>query len=136
MLIRLSAFRKSPRAGCLLIAYSYNTLLYHGSYPSSIGSVIKTHRNSQLANHRSLRFSSESPNCASAPHVAKFVQGAVPLGITQISWGTITKLRCPICSQKYLLFRNLASIVPTTHSLKVTSSHTACPLHYSFMTVS
>ena len=26
--------------------------------------------------------------------------------LTQISWGTITKLRCPICSQKALGFRN------------------------------
>ena len=34
------------------------------------------------------------------------------------AWGTITKLRCPIYSQNALLFRNLASIVPTTHGLK------------------
>ena len=66
-------------------------------------------------------FSSESPNCASAAHAAEFVQRAVPLGITQISWGTITKLRCPICSQKAFVFRNLASIVPTTHLLKITA---------------
>ena len=38
-------------------------------------------------------FSSESPNCASASHAAEFVQGAVPLGITLISWETITKSR-------------------------------------------
>ena len=63
--------------------------------------------------------SSESPNYASATHAAEFVQGAVPLGITQISWGTMTKLRCPICSQNDLGFRNLASIVPTTHLLKI-----------------
>ena len=37
---------------------------------------------------------------------------------TLISWGTITKLRCPICSQKSFGFRNLASIVPATHELK------------------
>ena len=66
-------------------------------------------------------FSSESPNYASATHAAEFVQGAVPLGITQISWGTITKLWCPICSQKYFGFRNLASIVPTTYLLKITA---------------
>ena len=41
--------------------------------------------------------------------------------LTQISWGTITKLRCPICSQNNLRFRNLASIVPTTHLLKITA---------------
>ena len=67
-------------------------------------------------------FSSESPNYASATHAAEFVQGAVPLGITQISWGTITKLWCPICSQNDLCYRNLASIVPTTHLLKITAS--------------
>ena len=66
-------------------------------------------------------FSSESPNYASATHAAEFVQGAVPLGITQISWGTITKLRCPICSQRNIVFRNLASIVPATHLLKITA---------------
>ena len=64
-------------------------------------------------------FSSESPIYTSASHAAEIVQGAVPSGITQISWGTITKLRCPICSQNYLRFRNLASIVPTTHLLKI-----------------
>ena len=42
-------------------------------------------------------FSSESPNCASAAHAAEFVQGAVPLGITQISWGTIRPLWGTIC---------------------------------------
>ena len=42
-------------------------------------------------------FSSESPNYASATHAAEFVQGAVPLGITQISWGTIRPLRGTIC---------------------------------------
>ena len=66
--------------------------------------------------------SSESPNYASATHAAEFVQGAVPLGITQISWGTITKLRCPICSQNDLGFRNLASIVPSHSFAKNHSS--------------
>ena len=49
--------------------------------------------------------------------------------LTQISWGTITKLRCPICSQKDLLSRNLASIIPATHLLKATSS----PAAYLFL---
>ena len=38
--------------------------------------------------------------------------------LTRISWGTITKLRCPICSKNDIGFRNLASIVPATHTLK------------------
>ena len=49
--------------------------------------------------------------------------------LTQISWGIITKLRCPICSQKDLLSRNLASIIPATHLLKATSS----PAAYLFL---
>ena len=41
--------------------------------------------------------------------------------LTQISWGTITKMRCPICSQRDFGFRNLAFIVPATHLLKITA---------------
>ena len=49
--------------------------------------------------------------------------------LTQISWRIITKLRYPICSQKDLLSRNLASIIPATHLLKATSS----PAAYLFL---
>ena len=67
-------------------------------------------------------FSSESPNYASATHAAEFVQGAVPLGITRISWGTITKLRCPICSQKALGFRNTCFYCAINSFAKIRSS--------------
>ena len=66
-------------------------------------------------------FSSESPNCASAPHAAEFVQGAVPLGITQISWGSIGLCGVLFVSQNNLRFRTLEAIVPATHLLKITS---------------
>ena len=66
-------------------------------------------------------FSSESPNYASATHAAEFVQGAVPLGITQISWGTIGLCRVLFVSQKNIGFRTLEAIVPTTHLLKITA---------------
>ena len=59
----------------------------------------------------------------SAPPFKKMVNNIYTLPLkrnllTLISWGTIRSLRCPICSQKDLRFRNLASIVPTTHKLK------------------
>ena len=76
-------------------------------------------------------FSSESPNYASATHAAEFVQGAVPLGITQISWGTMTKLRCPICSQKALGFRN-ACFYCTSHSFAKNHSSPAAYLLLNF----
>ena len=66
-------------------------------------------------------FSSESPNCASATHAAEFVQGAVPLGITQISWGSIGLCGVLFVSQNNLRFRTLEAIVPATHLLKITS---------------
>ena len=70
-------------------------------------------------------FSSESPNYASATHAAEFVQGAVPLGITQISWGSIGLCGVLFVSEKNTVFRTLGTIVPTTHLLKVTSSPAA-----------
>ena len=66
-------------------------------------------------------FSSESPNYASATHAAEFVQGAVPLGITQISWGSIGLCGVLFVSQNNLRFRTLEAIVPATHLLKITS---------------
>ena len=66
-------------------------------------------------------FSSESPNCASAAHAAEFVQGAVPLGITQISWGSIGLCGVLFVSQNTILFRTLEAIVPATHLLKITA---------------
>ena len=63
-------------------------------------------------------FSSESPNYASATHAAEFVQGAVPLGITQISWGSIGLCGVLFVSQNNKVFRTLEAIVPATHSLK------------------
>ena len=44
--------------------------------------------------------------------------------LTQISWGTITKLRCPICSQKALGFRN-ACFYCTNHSFAKSHSSLA-----------
>ena len=66
-------------------------------------------------------FSSESPNCTSATHAAEFVQGAVPLGITQISWGSIGLRGVLFGSQNNSLFRTLEAIVPATHLLKITA---------------
>ena len=66
-------------------------------------------------------FSSESPNYASATHAAEFVQGAVPLGITQISWGSIGLCGVLFVSQNNLRFRTLETIVPATHLLKITA---------------
>ena len=67
-------------------------------------------------------FSSESPNCASAAHAAEFVQGAVPLGITQISWGSIGLCGVLFVSQNNLLFRTLEAIVPSHSFAKIRSS--------------
>ena len=57
----------------------------------------------------------------SAAHAAEFVQGAVPLGITQISWGSIGLCGVLFVSQNNLRFRTLEAIVPATHLLKITS---------------
>ena len=64
-------------------------------------------------------FSSESPNCASASHAAEFVQGAVPLGITQISWGSIGLCGVLFVSQKNIGFRTLEAIVPDHSFAKI-----------------
>ena len=53
--------------------------------------------------------------------ICNMSQCARKLFFTRIAWGTITKLRCPICSQSDFVFRNLASIVPATYSLKITA---------------
>ena len=73
-------------------------------------------------------FSSESPNCASAAHAAEFVQGAVPLGITQISWGSIGLCGVLFDSQKNLRFRTLEAIVPSHSFAKNHSSPADCIL--------
>ena len=64
-------------------------------------------------------FSSESPNCASAAHAAEFVQGAVPLGITQISWGSIGLCGVLFGSQNNIHFRTLEAIVPIHSFAKI-----------------
>ena len=48
---------------------------------------------------------------------------------TQISWGTMTKLRCPICSQKALGFRN-ACFYCTSHSF---AKNHSSPAAYSLL---
>ena len=77
-------------------------------------------------------FSSESPNYASATHAAEFVQGAVPLGITQISWGTIGLCGVLFVSQNNLGFRTLEAIVPD-HSFAKNHSSYAAYLLLNFM---
>ena len=64
-------------------------------------------------------FSSESPNCASAAHAAEFVQGAVPLGITQISWGSIGLCGVLFGLQNNIGFRTLETIVPDHSFAKI-----------------
>ena len=66
-------------------------------------------------------FSSESPNCASATHAAEFVQGAVPLGITQISWGSIGLCGVLFGSQNNIFFEPLRPLYQATHLLKITA---------------
>ena len=73
-------------------------------------------------------FSSESPNCASAAHAAEFVQGAVPLGITQISWGSIGLCGVLFVSQNNKGFRTLEAIVPSHSFAKNHSSPAAYSL--------
>ena len=79
-------------------------------------------------------FSSESPNYASATHAAEFVQGAVPLGITQISWGTIRPLRGTICLAEQFTLSNPWDHC-TSHSFaKNHSSPAACSLlNFSYL---
>ena len=63
-------------------------------------------------------FSSESPIYASAAHAAEIVQGAVPLGITIISWDITKTLRGAICVRRALVYSTIESVIPTTHNLK------------------
>ncbi|MEE1193644.1 MAG: hypothetical protein U0K79_02465 [Phascolarctobacterium sp.] len=82
-----------------------------------------------ISNHHArVIFSSESPNCASAAHAAEFVQGAVPLGITQISWGSIGLCGVLFVSQNNKGFRTLEAIVPSHSFAKNHSSPAAYSL--------
>ena len=77
-------------------------------------------------------FSSESPNCASATHAAEFVQGAVPLGITQISWGSIGLCGVLFVLQNNIRIRTLEAIV-TSHSFAKSHSSPAAYLLLSLL---
>ena len=79
-------------------------------------------------------FSSESPNCASAAHAAEFVQGAVPLGITQISWGSIGLCEVLFVSQNNKGFRTLEAIVPS-HSFAKTHSSLSAAILLNFLLI-
>ena len=82
-----------------------------------------------ISNHHArVIFSSESPNCASAAHAAEFVQGAVPLGITQISCAAIGLCGVLFVSQNNKGFRTLEAIVPSHSFAKNHSSPAAYSL--------
>ena len=53
---------------------------FHTGYLSSIGSVIKTHWNSQLANQRSLRFFKRVAKLCKCPACSKIFAVSCPLG--------------------------------------------------------
>ena len=73
-------------------------------------------------------FSSESPICASAAHAAEIVQGAVPLGVTPISWGITKPLRGTICVKNNSLYSTLGAVIPATHVLKFLFA----PIYYNY----